>query len=377
MDSPLYSRLNLIHLALAAGALTAVTGCSNSGSPVITGPTAAKNMYVVQYAQTNSVQTDSILTFPTSTTGTTATPTATLNLPSNFDVYSLATGPTGELYVGGYDENADFGKIFIYPAGSTGSATPSATLIGGGTGTFTYPDYLAVNSKGQLFVFSDDYTIESFAAGATSAASPAQYLTWGTTNLEDVYGLATDTAGQAFVVDYDASLLYGFAAGATGSTAPATTISGTDSGNFNGIWTLASDPAGNLAVVNYNDNSNPTVRSLHTGPLNRARHAASQAHRALHPRTPVNYLPMSIIVFSAGANGTPAPLRTIVGASTGIADPYSLAMDAVDNLYYVDYSGSSPAILTFPSTATGNVAPTVTFTSTAFTDTDYEQIAVF
>ena len=66
-----------------------------------------------------------------------------------------------------------------------------------------------------------------------------------------------------------------------------------------------------------------------------------------------------VTVYSAGANGNVAPIRTIAGPSTGFANGvYGVAWR--NNRIYVT-SGNSPfnsQIGIFPQAANGNVAPT-------------------
>jgi hypothetical protein len=93
----------------------------------------------------------------------------------------------------------------------------------------------------------------------------------------------------------------------------------------------------------------------------------------------VTYEPTEIIEFAAGAMGNAAPLKRIGGAgaatnATHIVEPYGLAIDAASNLYYADLNGAyvtnaNPPLLleVFPSSATGNVAPAASITSSSFT----------
>ena len=385
MQSKLHRSLILVPLGTAAFALALLTGCGSSGSPI--GPQAAKNVYMLNYASTNEQVTDTVLTFPVSASGA-ATPSATLNLPSDFNAYTVASGPNGDLYVGGYQgADANTGEILVYAAGATGSATPTTIITGGvsnnGT-TFDFPYFLTLNSKGQIFVQSDDYSVVVFAPGATGAATPTQYISWGQTNFDDIWGIAADAAGEVFIADYENNAVYAFAAGATGNAAPVRTITGTDTAVFTEPYLLASDDAGDITVSNWNENSNPSV-GLSQNPV-RANLEAHR-HRVMppflstesrpHPRTDLPGLATSVVTFPAGSNGNATPSRVLSGSSTNIVDPEALTIDAVSNLYYVDYINSSYITMLFPATATGNVAPTTSFTSTAVTDSYGGSIAAY
>jgi hypothetical protein len=354
-------------VVLAACAAVLMAGCSSAGAPAAT---AAKNLYVVQNAYANSTENDAVLVFSAQSTGA-ATPSATLMLPTNFVAFSLAATATGELYVGGEMADADHGEILVYAAGASGAATPTATLVGGGTGTFTFPDFMALDAAGKLYVASDDGTVESFAAGATSAAAPTQYLTYGTTHIQYPEGMGVDTSGEIFVVSYAEQSIMVFGAGASGAAAPVRTITASSTGAFDYLWGMVVDPAGDVIVSNYNPADNPfgSVAGSPVGFGGEKRLGWGSRRRTdARPKDdPGPLLPTSLIEFAAGATGSPTPMRVISGSSTTINEPDALGMDAVSNVYYQDYENGALTVMMFPVAATGNVAPAVTMTSTAFT----------
>jgi hypothetical protein len=377
----------VLFLSVASLSLIALAGCGASGSSnTVTGPTAAKNIYAVQYGGTDEIEQDSVVVFSASATGST-TPTSTLMLPSNFDAFSLAVGPTGVIYVGGYQQNSSdlqYGEILEYPAGSSGSATPTLTLNGSSaeTATFSYPDEIAVNSAGTLFVSSDDGSLEAFASGFTASSAPTQYLTWGQTNFSFMgQPIGVDTAGDIFYMDQGNETIDVFAAGATVAAVPARMIAGTNTTFFAEIQAIAVDGAGDLYVANYNS-ANDTFNTPEIRAANQSVHAMGPRRASqliAHPHvTPLPPEPTGIIEFAAGAMGNPTPMKRIGGAgattnATNIVEPDELAVDAASNLYYADANGgfdSSTALLlleVFPSSATGNVAPAASITSTGFT----------
>lgn len=370
---------------IAAFALTLLTGCGSSGAPAR--PQAAKNIYMLNYASSNNSEADTVLTFPVEASGV-ATPSATLDLPSDFYAYTVASGPNGDLYVGGYQgSNANSGEILVFAAGATGSATPTTTITGGMSGngtTFDFPYFLTLNSKGQIFVQSDDFSVVVFAPGATGAAAPTQYISWGQTNFGDIWGIAADAAGEVFIADYENSAVYAFAAGATGGTPPVRTITGTNTAAFTEPYLLASDAAGDITVSNYNANSDPSVRPSQNpvrANLENHRHKLVppflRAEARPHPHSELPGLATSVVTFPAGSNGNATPSRVLSGSSTNIVEPEALTIDAVSNLYYVDYINASYITMLFPATATGNVAPTTSFTSTAITESYGGSIAAY
>jgi sugar lactone lactonase YvrE len=70
----------------------------------------------------------------------------------------------------------------------------------------------------------------------------------------------------------------------------------------------------------------------------------------------------AITVYPLGASGNTAPVRTITGALTQLAEPAGLAIDKDDNLYVANESGTGVTV--YPAIANGNVAPTATLMGT-------------
>ena len=360
-------------LSFTAAALfsIALAGCGGSGSNA---PTGAKNVYAIEFG----TDTTSVVVFSASATGTT-TPASTLILPSNFLAEALAIGPQGQIYVAGRQiSNGNYelyGTILEYPAGSSGSATPSVTLNGStaGTATFTYAYGIAVNSAGTLFLSSADGSIEAFASGFTATSAPTQYLTWGKTNfLSTGNSIGVDNAGDVFYTDLGngggtKSVIDVFAAGTTGATAPVRRITGTNTTSFyyDGFAEIAVDGAGDLFVAYYNEADDPNAPAGSSG------------------STLANNEATGIIEFAAGATGNATPVKRIGGALTQIVEPDGFALDAEGNLYYVDAvgtyfaNGNTPQLLEmFSSSATGNVAPTRSITTTGYTYNDSDEAIV-
>jgi hypothetical protein len=72
----------------------------------------------------------------------------------------------------------------------------------------------------------------------------------------------------------------------------------------------------------------------------------------------------SVTVYARTANGNVAPVRTIVGAATGLNSPVGLAVDTVNNELIVANNGT-PSITVYARTANGNVAPLRTIAGSA------------
>jgi hypothetical protein len=72
----------------------------------------------------------------------------------------------------------------------------------------------------------------------------------------------------------------------------------------------------------------------------------------------------SVTVYSRTATGNTAPVRTLVGAATGLSFIQGLAVDVAHNELFVA-NGSGPAIKVYSLTASGNTAPLRTITGAA------------
>jgi hypothetical protein len=373
MEVRIRSLSRLVFAALAVGALGAMCGCASSPGAAAIRP--AKNVYVIQNNSVNGVEADSVLAVSATSTGA-ATPAATLQLPSSLVAFAVATGPDGEIYVGG-PISETVGEVLVYAAGSSGTATPTATLLGGGSNTFTSPLFITVGSKGQLYVFSADGSIESFAKGAKSAAAPAQYLTYGVTSPDYFGGMGVDDAGEIFVADELAGIVDVFGAGASGADLPVRSIQASSTGGFTDLYGVAVDGAGDVTVMNYNPADDP-FDSAGTRPVSLAR-AAARGHRngTARPMDDAPLLPTALLTFAAGASGTATPARTLSGSLTLINEPEGVAVDGLLNLYYEDYENGALTVMMFPPAATGNVAPSTSMTSTALTASYFGSIAAY
>jgi hypothetical protein len=72
----------------------------------------------------------------------------------------------------------------------------------------------------------------------------------------------------------------------------------------------------------------------------------------------------SVLVFARTANGNVAPLRTISGAATGLNGPYGVAVDIVNNEVAVANLGGN-SVTVYARTANGNASPLRTISGAA------------
>jgi DNA-binding beta-propeller fold protein YncE len=63
----------------------------------------------------------------------------------------------------------------------------------------------------------------------------------------------------------------------------------------------------------------------------------------------------SVTVYSRTASGSPAPIRTLAGAATGLSNPVGLAVDTVNNELVV--ANNNDSVTVYSRTASGNTPP--------------------
>jgi hypothetical protein len=335
-------------IPLAAIALSLISaGCGGAtGSSTTTTPTpppsltsgGATSVYVIENPISGN---NSILQFSATANGT-VNPSSTLTLPSGFGPTCVATDTLGQIYVGGeLNSYPSTVEVLIYAAGSTGAATPTRTITGG-LDVLNAPQAMVVDSSGQLYVLTGfiEGGVRVYAANANGAATPLRTIQGPLTQFDvDGEALALDHAGTVYVATLGVSgggQVYAFAPGLSGNVAPTRTIASTSTGSGT-IWTMDTDTAGNLYVVGL-ANGLPVVSTIYE--------------------------------FGSTASGAATPIRTIAGAYASLAYVRSLHIDAAGNIYIAGATTASvPYVAAFASTASGNIGPSISFTSSSFADT--------
>jgi len=329
---------------LAVSGVVALAGCGSSSNVVMpatimTPPgSPASNVYVAQeIAFGSNANASSILQFSASATGT-ATPVSTLVAPGGVSFNSVSTDGTGQIYAGG---TGTAPEILVYAAASSGAATPLRTIVGG-TGSFTYPASMAIDSSGLLYVADGGDTpagnapsnmIAVFSASATGNATPIRLIQGPLTQIDEARQIALDAAGNLYVANQGDGSILVFAPGANGNVAPARVIS---TGGINGSTGIAVDAGGNVYAVTY---------------------LPSDLNSAV------------IAEYAAGATGNAVPVKVIYGPLTGLGIGGSLSVDGAGNLYTLGNTATTgpgalgpPFVAKFAPSASGNVAPLSMFT---------------
>lgn len=288
--------------------------------------------------------------------------------------------------------------VLEFPTTANGMVNPSPTITGPVNVVFTPA---TLDKAGNLWIAGSVYNsnpadqaieILEYAPQASGTAAPTRTILGNSTGLNvpgdsAVRGLTLDTTGNIYVA---ANVTIGgivysgisvFSSNATGNTAPMRVIAGLAT-TLGPCYQIVVDSGGNVygagdynagfpnAVLIFNSGSNGNVAPSSTivgantmlqGIVGMALDSAGNLYVAngnIVPSTP------SIVVFSASASGNATPTRVISGAATGLTSPGNLAVDGRGNIYVLNGTN----ILKFSSTATGNVAPSATITAAGFVE---------
>ena len=189
------------------------------------------------------------------------------------------------------------GDVAVYSAASNGNTGPVARITGRRYVT-TFPHYwmyrpvgLALDHLGSLYVLNPgNEGIAKYRADSEGLVPPLSRIAGPTTALIRGTAINVNRRGDVFVADAEANAVMEFAGSATGDTAPIGTISGPATGISNPQG-IALDANGDIFVANR-----------------------------------IGYSNASVTEYAPGSNGNVAPIATISGPFTELADPTGIAI---------------------------------------------------
>ncbi|MGP8259499.1 MAG: hypothetical protein ACLQM6_06040 [Acidobacteriaceae bacterium] len=316
-----------------ASALLAATGCSSGTTTPLTNTNTGS-------ASTAYVSSGDPSIYGYSTASSSSTATSTINGPSSDAFIGAATDASGNLYT---IDKSTVGSTTTYTvneyaagSNSTGGAT-TATMRTFTSAAFTSaPTGLTVDQSGNIYVMLSGGTLVRFASSSSGSVSASATLT-GLVNVgTNVSVTATDSAGNLYVTlpvsltdNHNIIAVYssGYASGAASlrTIVPATEMN---------ITSLGVDASGNIYATGKDAHGN-----------------------------------VEVAAFAAASTGTSTPARVITGASTNLQSPWQVQVDGAGNIYVGDSSngsvGGTAVVYKFASSASGNVSPSATITTSA------------
>jgi hypothetical protein len=146
---------------------------------------------------------------------------------------AITLDPNGDIYVVNAETantKSSLPSITVYAAGSTGNASPAATITGSNTGLI-YSSNIALDSSGNLYaigIASDgEFSVNGYAPGSNGDVSPAASITGVATDLNGPIGLALDSNGNLYVLnsrDSSTGSVTVYAPGSSGNIPPIATV---------------------------------------------------------------------------------------------------------------------------------------------------------
>jgi hypothetical protein len=334
--------LDLLVMGVVTLNLVLLTGCGSSpaassggGGGGNTG--AATSVYVVQNTNTGG----SILEFSATASGSVS---PTNSITTGLPLSQIATDQAGNIYVYTFED------IREYAVGATGSAKPIRAIVAGTTSGIYEVDGLAVSPTGAIVVGQDGGDVDEWSATQNGDVAPVRYIpsfaqTGGSLSpIQVANQVAVDGSDNIYVANLgaDSTLPGGPSIVIFGPTQNGNVAPGQSFGNYSTLFPggVTTDSAGNIYVTSYT--------------------------------CPIAGCAGSISVFAPTASGSDAPTRTITGSATQLQSLCGIKVDDAGNIFAVstDQTGNNPTVLKFAPTATGNVAPISSFTSTAWTTPD-------
>ncbi len=266
--------------------------------------------------------------------------------------------------------NGTDSSITEYAPGSTGNATPSATISGDDTG-LDDPAAIVVDPAGDVFIANENSsTVEEFAPGASGDATPAATISGSNTGLDGPDGLALNAAGDLYVANLDGDSVVEFGPGASGNATPILTLSSSGIEDGSPLDGLAFNSAGDMFVAMSADDGVGEFAPGASGDAGLVNWIAGASDGLYDPVDVAidssgnlwvaNSGNGSIGEYPPGANGEVFPVDTISGSDTGLSYPDGLQFDASGNLWVSDQNAES--VMEFAPGATGDATPTTTIT---------------
>jgi sugar lactone lactonase YvrE len=352
-----------VYLAGSSGNIAPIATISGAATglayPVAIALDSGGNIYVANEYTANASSglgwNASITVYPAGSKGN-APPSAIIT-GDNTDLdypQGIALDPSRNLYAVGY-VNGVGRSVNVYPAGSNGDASPTATIAGADTG-LSEPHGIVLDSSGSLYVSnsnggtSQSGSVTVYPAGSTGDAVPAATIISNLTALQDAARITVDSTGKIFVAnglggpgDYGSVTIY--PAGSYAAGPPIATIAGDNTG-FTYPLGIGLDSSDNIFVMN-SDNAITVYPAGSSGDVTPkatinidSRGKSFPTGMAVSARGDIYVVnsgrPASVAVYPAGSDGNAKPIAVITGPDTKLTFPSAVAVDHSGDIYVTD-----------------------------------------
>ncbi len=290
----------------------------------------------------------------------------------------------GSIYVTNVYRNT----VTVYPAGSNGNVTPSATIGGSNTG-LNYPEGIALDGSGNIYVAnSEGNTVTVYPAGSSGNVAPSSTIGGSNTGLNYPLGIALDASGNIYVSNFEAAgapasslesnAVTVYPARSNGDTAPSSTIGS----SLDAAVGIALNASGNVYVASLGlGTALAGFLTVCTSPLSGescfllfansgldecggiAVDASGNIYATEDGSQSEDPGPDTVTVYPAGSNFNAPPSSTIDGSNTGLSVPSGIALDVGGNIYVANFH--SDTVTAYPTGSNGNVAPSATIAGPA------------
>jgi sugar lactone lactonase YvrE len=356
---------------------------------------SSKNIYVANLGSLSGAS-DIVTIFAAGSNGN-VSPTATITGPATGLNYptAITLDSSGNIYVANAGtQNGGANTVTVYPAGSNGNVAPSATISGSNTGLLV-PWGIALDSSKNIYVANDGSSVGQsdsvtvYPAGSNGNVTPSATISGTNTGLDSPGGIAVDSSGNIYVTN-DGDLTSNpdnvtvFSPGSNGNVSPSYTLAGLGMGYPFGI---AVDAHQNIYVAN--DNSNlESVDDITVYPpdnpipseiigLNPALDApagitiGSSGNVYVTNQGSLSGSIDSVNVYAASSYGNLPPTTVIAGSNTGLAQPSAVVLNPSGNIYVANSSGGPDtlgSVTVYSAGASQNASPIATIAGTSTSD---------
>jgi hypothetical protein len=279
-----------------------------------------------------------------------------------------------------YVANSNNASVTVYPPAAVGAVFPSRTVAGAATALVTPLSVTVDTVNNELYVVDFfGQAIRVYPLGANGNVAPIRTLINGVNSgLLQPRQVIVDIANNEIAVASISNSIRVYPRTANGDIAPTRVISGTstllsnplslafDVANGEYITSTFDAGSGNSGILVFprtaNGNVAPSRVIAGSSTLLGTNSAPTVAYDAVNTEYVARKntsppTPSAVVVFPRTASGNVAPARAIQGPTTGLIGFGGIVFDSVTNRYFTSHYNAANRVSGFPRTASGDTAP--------------------